>query len=66
VQVIHVHWEGTEYQVVRVAEQEPAELAFCNSPEQLGAVLRQLGVGPPGVSLVFKQLEVAADALIRL
>jgi hypothetical protein len=63
-QVIHVHWEGAEYRVVRVAEEQPAELVFCESPEQLVDVLRGLGVAQPGVNYLFRQLEVSPDAMV--
>jgi len=51
-QVIHVHWEGSEYHVVRVAEEHPPELVFCDSPEDLAEVLRGLGVAQPGVTRI--------------
>jgi hypothetical protein len=49
-QVIHMHWEGSEYHVVRVAEEHPPELLFYDSPEELARVLRWLGVAQPKVT----------------
>jgi hypothetical protein len=63
-QVIHVHWEGSEYHVVRVAEEHPPELVFCDSPEDLAEVLRGLGVAQPGVNCVFRQLAVSPNAML--
>ena len=64
--VVHVHWAEREYQVVRIAEQQPPEVAFCNSPEQLVVVLRGLGVAFSEVSQVFEHLEDSADASVRV
>ena len=63
-QVIHVHWEGSAYHVVRVAKEHPPELVFCESPEELTVVLRGLGVAQPGVNYVLRQLEVGPDAMV--
>ena len=56
-QVTHVGWDGSEYRVVRVANEQPQE-SFCNSPEELGLILRESGVAQEAVNLIFKQLEV--------
>jgi hypothetical protein len=64
--LIYVHWVEIGYQVVGVREQEPAELLFCESPEELGMVLRQWGVAQMGVSLLFTQLAKSPDAQLKL
>jgi len=41
-------------------------MGLCESPEQLGAMLRQFGVEQSGVSNVFRQLEASPDAELRI
>ena len=64
--MIHVHSDGTEYQVVRIAPEEPPELVLCDSPEELVSVLRGLGVEVTGVAHVLDELEDRDVAEVRM
>jgi hypothetical protein len=43
-----------------------AKVALCNSLEELGSILRESGIGKPGVAGIFRRLEASADVEVML
>ena len=65
-QRVRVRWKGTGYRVELVGMGQAAKVALCNSPEELGVILREFGVGQPILWQLFRQLEASADAEVSV
>jgi predicted glycosyltransferase len=65
--LLHVHREGTEYQVVCTTARTGVEVPIpCRTRDELVAVLRALGVDHAGLTDVFNQLDASPDAEVRV
>jgi len=65
--LIHVHREGTEYQVVCTTARTGVEVPIpCRTRDELVSVLRALGVDYAGLAEVFNQLHGSPDAEVRV
>ena len=63
---IRVRWLGTGYRVELIGAGRAAKVALCNSTEELRLILREFGLGQPGVAQIYRELQVSRDVEVRM
>jgi hypothetical protein len=63
---IRVRWLGTGYRVELIGAGRAAKVALCNSTEELRLIMREFGLGQPGVAQIYRELQVTRDVEVRM